>query len=444
MKTRTGLKMKGQVPMIELISVTIILLISMQIFFPGFSYQNRWNDAVLFLKGRDMVLTLDRSNLLYEYSFNPNLLGTFVNNIITDKNLISWSEIQGTVKKKITVACNCTVQQTGDIIEWVGRLKLNNRSIDVDAVQTNLETIQDSDVLVIWGREDLEPYKKNLLNYLTAGNGIIEIINLRDANFDSVQREIFGIENCKRLFSKCQKSEGDPTFIVPGRASQINYDAYKIFYHLPTPLKATELALGIPTENNLPACPTTSNAGSFNFRENSYKFWVCGNLIYFDTDKNGKADITRNEGETFTINNQNFVLSYVDPVKIYVSFRPVYSFRKFTPADDAVVYPVDKNMERVLLAAGAAGSGDETSLQPFVIVNKSTGRTAWLTDSISGTLGDDYKLLFASVILSTANKKSKELTFGNVKIGFLTSYINTASRDMFEVYQFDLGLGFPF
>jgi hypothetical protein len=49
------------------------------------------------------------------------------------------------------------------------------------------------------------------------------------------------------------------------------------------------------------------------------------------------------------------------------------------------------------------------------------------------------------MILSASKKKTVETTLTDLKItGVTTPYINVANRDMLEIYQFNLGLGFPF
>ncbi len=435
--------MKGQIPMIEMIIVAIILLVGFQIFFPGFSFKDRWNDATLFLKGRDIVLTLDRSGILYDYSFNASSLQNFVNKIIPEKNIIAWSEVHGTLKDRTVIACNCTSDQTEKIIDWIGTLKLNNRSISVDTVQTSLDSIIESDVLVIWDRQDLQNYKSNLLNYLSSGNGIVEIVDITKSTLDSVQKEIFGIENCQNLYSKCDKNRKDPEFIVPTSASQMNYDGYKTFYNLPLQVEAPDTETSIPVENGLEECSSDADYGNFKIRNINNRFWICENTtVYFDTNHNNKADIIILEKNSFAVEGYNFVLSYIEPGKIYISFKPRFVFKDFPGNDVVNIQPIDKNPERILLAGG---SGTEGDLQPFAIVNKvSAGKTAWVDDFTIGQFGEDEKLLFTSLVFSTANKKSKELMIGNVKLGFLTPYINSANTDMFEIYQFNLGLGFPF
>jgi hypothetical protein len=80
-------------------------------------------------------------------------------------------------------------------------------------------------------------------------------------------------------------------------------------------------------------------------------------------------------------------------------------------------------------------------------LNGTFGKTAWIADfSRNGlnTVGDDQKQLLNSLILSVSNKKPKELTFGNEKIGYATSYLNVLNYDMFEVYRLNLGVGRPF
>jgi hypothetical protein len=62
----------------------------------------------------------------------------------------------------------------------------------------------------------------------------------------------------------------------------------------------------------------------------------------------------------------------------------------------------------------------------------------------SGTVGHDERLLLQSVILAVSNKNSKVSPLGDLRTGSVTTYINAVNRDMFEVYRFNLGLGFPF
>ena len=53
------------------------------------------------------------------------------------------------------------------------------------------------------------------------------------------------------------------------------------------------------------------------------------------------------------------------------------------------------------------------------------------------------KLLLASLLLWASDKKHIS-TLSDLRSGYLTSYVNIANQNMYEVYKFDLGLGFPF
>lgn len=446
---------KAQIPMIEMISVIIILIIAFSILFPGFFYRSRWGDAMIMLKGRDLILTIDRIGKLYEFSFNSQLLKNFIDKVIPEKDLISWSETQGTIKSKITVACNCTVEQIGDLISWIGRIRINDRDIDVDILQSNLDAIQQSDVLLIWGYKPLSEYKTKFLDYLSKENGIVEIMDLKSSTqVDITQKEIFGL-----------RWEGkDPRDRIeylqfrkkPDDTKDITYYPYKYFYNVPFPFKT------ISSTGSISGCQPNPPTGNISFNKTTYKFYICqsDSSVYFDTNGDGTIDTLVQVNKSFNISGYNFTLSYVDDnKKIGVSFKPDYHFADFlstkkdVPADprgkawgvwyEAQVYPGDDNKNRILIKADKVyTNGLEI---PAVILNSTqVGRVAWVADFTDKEVGDDEKLLLTSLLLWSSNKKSKELILGELKLGFLTSYINTVNKDMFEIYQFNLGLGYPF
>jgi hypothetical protein len=72
-------------------------------------------------------------------------------------------------------------------------------------------------------------------------------------------------------------------------------------------------------------------------------------------------------------------------------------------------------------------------------------RVAWIADfTDNDIIGDDHKLLLTSLLLWASNKKASAVLSSNLKIGYLTSYVNINNTDMFEVYKFNLGLGYPY
>lgn len=291
----------------------------------------------------------------------------------------------------------------------------------------------------------------------------------------------------------------------PINATAISYQPWKYFYHIPIPLLASTYTGSIPIEGlPAPSCTSMSN-GSFAIQAsikdvggqlvdspNSYKFWICdSSKVYFDTDLNDSADVVISAGEGFGIVDYynrslfwNFTMNYVDGQdKIGISFKPNYRFSDFiTWHESECVCPPDmpgKGKEKKCQAgevppgwcrggkswAGKAtnligpgdGNWDRVFIQasnvtknnnpiPGVILNTTSlvSRVAWIANFTSGGVGDDERLLFLSLLLWASNKRSNPILQPTLKIGFKTSYINSVNTDMFEVYKFNLGLGYPF
>ena len=444
--------MKAQISTIEMIIAVIILFIAFNIFFPGFSFKSEWEDASLLLKGRDILLAMDRTNNLVEYSFNNNALDDFVNQLFPTDDTMIWTSVDDALKSKLVIACNCTNETRSNLDYWLKDLKLNNRSIDALIYYTNLESINTyngkyPDVLIIWGYKDLseDKYRKVMRKFLDDGNGIVEICDLTTT--DDTQREIFGITDCADITSSCgwgpERNDG---FNEPSSINISTYQPYKYFYHVPFPAKAPEIVGAVPVEG-VPACSATeTKKGNFIFRENTMDFWICDyNTVYFDTDANGNADFIVNNRGSFNLTDYNFYLNYIEDSSILISFREIYNFTDFLMDGSTTVYPVDQDVNRIFLSKGEYPGTDYPI--PVVIVNESIGKTAWVANfSRSGleNVGDDHKQLLNSLILFVSNKEAKELTYGTVEFGRTTSYLDVMNYDMFEIYKLNLGVGHPF
>lgn len=454
--------MKGIISMLEMIAVVIILFITFSIFFPGFSYTNKWNEATLLLKSRDIILTIDRLDLLYNYSFNSADLQGFLSTVVPQRNIITWSETQGTIKSTVRIACNCSTQQIGDLISWFGELKINNRTIDMDVFPTNLETInQPADVLLIWEYKPLGSYKNRLLNFIGDGNGIVEIMDFKYqgkdedniVDSDPVQTEIFGLK-----WIDVEKRTADTTVFTrkPDNSTDIIYGPYKYFYHVPLPVRVTTT---VPAIGGCLFSP--SPTGNLTLNTTKYQFWICDQTsVWFDTDGDFVNDQLVNERETVVMGGFNFYLSYIkNDTKIGLSFKSDYHFEDFLwyikpegepdpPGEGWGIYriyhiePGDDNTDRILLKSISESPPRE---YPVVILNQSTiVRTAWIANFTDIGTSDDEKLLLTSLLLWASNKRTREVVLGDLQFGYLTSYLNTVNDDMFEVYRFNLGLGFPY
>jgi hypothetical protein len=354
--------------------------------------------------------------------------------------MLFWTETEGTFKSRIVVACNCTTEEISNLTRWIGKIKLNGREISLDFVQTNLDKIHPSDILLIWGYINLTSYEYSIKNYLEEKNGIIEVMDF-DSAPENIQKEIFGIE-----------SVGDWTGISvdydliskPVSANNMTYQPYKIFYHSPLLLRSPVEVLSVPVEGLAqPSCPNVTT-GNFSFNQTLNKFWVCNSThIYFDTDQNNSADIVVELDEDFYLHNYLFHLNYINNYSdIGVSFRPMYNFSDFCKdVTKERIVPLNGEIERAFMY-GVNATGD---IGAYCVILNGTGQIAWLSDLRNNVaIEDDHKLLLASLILSASNKRSLQPPYRALKTGYLTSYLNIEDRDMFEVYKFSLGLGYPY
>lgn len=493
--------MKGFVHIVEAILVIIILFVVFSILFPGFTYKSRWSEALYMSEARDLIITSDRTEKLYNFSFDSKKLQNFLDTLIptNETGIISWSEIEGTIKNRIIIACNCTDEQMEKLRSWLDGLKINDRDIEFIILYTDIDVINQppiigSDVLLIWGYEDLTDYENQLKYYLKGENGVVEIMDLNKSVLDDVQRKIFGIgeaitDDTTRL-SDYDIFRESPCDGKPCNTSDIIYQTWKYFYHIPIPLFTLSLPSGEPPVDDSDIsqyCNQLSNGSlriqAYVIEEGveepyAYSFWTCDSeKVYFDTDWNGSADIVVYEGESFDLPNLHnksenftFFLNYIGGEKIGVSFKPRYKFHDFIkyewgyeivkpgkgPPEHAVaaglknrwaryhvLAPGDGDLKRILIQA--ENKTDLGEPIPGVILNAtSISRVAWISDFIEEGVGDDERLLLISLLLWASNKRAIGILSPEVKLGYKTSYVNTVNKDMFEVYKFSLGLGHPF
>jgi hypothetical protein len=428
--------MKGVVTIFELLLVILILIAAFTVFFPKFSYESKWDDAILFLKGRDAVLTMDRIEKLYENSFNFSSLQNFLGRIFPKEPLVFLPAVEGTIKSRIQVACNCTDEEKRILSDWLSGpkgkaiLRINDRDINFDVCITHLEALNPcltefTDVLVIWGKKRLNSKHKDLLkSHLERGNGIVEIrdfSNQDEIELDDVQREIFGL----RWGSPQPTSlpDYDEFREKPKSVEEITYIPWKYFYHIPINLEAN-----------------STGGGNFTFRQNSYIFQIINSTSIFLNNQIIRVN------ESFQLGGYNFYLSYIKGMdSIGISFKPTYNFTDFLRVDSSAynVQPRDGNLSRVLLVA-------KPQNLPVVILNVTPiSRVAWIANFTEHGVGDDERLLFISLLLWASNQRKFwlrpiEEIAKYVRIVYSTSYVNVKNKDIFEVYKFRLGIGYSY
>jgi len=439
--------MKGVINLIEVITVLIVVFLAFSIFFPGFAYKNRWSDAYLTLLARDSILTMDRLGNLYNYSFSPDSLQSYLDGALpfSQTNLIAWSDTDGVIKNNFIIACNCTEEQITMLSGWFSGMTFNGRTVNVLIPKTNLESIgQPSDVLLILGYKSLGAYQQNIQNYINSEKGVVELVNFSDVtqvNSDLTQQKIFGLNAVSIGSGSVQSTDSFPR--NPANTSDIFYGAYKYFYHIPIPVKTIpNQTMTVPNDVAIQDCGNFTQ-GNITLRGVQRRFWDCSSFIYFDTDQNGQADTQVLPGDDFTLGTTNLHLNYIAGYnRVGISIRPTFVFNDFlhssTNSQLMDIQPIDGNQNKIILTAQPSG-------YPVVILNQTgVSRAAWIANFSDGGAGDDEKLLLASVLLWASNKRSESILSPNIKVGLETTYINTANQDMFEVYKFGLGLGSPF
>jgi hypothetical protein len=318
----------------------------------------------------------------------------------------------------------------------------------------------ESDVLFIWGYKSLDPFYNELLSYIQKGNGIIEMMDFTEPNAservndDRVQTQIFGLRYARTL--REDRAENVTFARKPLNVTDLVYYPYKHFYHVPILLRA------FTNVSEIEDCEFEwQPKGNFTLNQTNFTYWICSpTTVWFDRDGDGVEDILVEEKQSFQLQNFNLTLSYVEQVKIALKFNEVHWFSDFVssifPPGEPLppgrafgiyrifsVEPGDGNERRILLYGITARRRENVSVA--ILNGTELSRVAWIVDLSKNnrTIQTDEKLLLASLILWASNKRSITI-FGELKLGFLTSYVNVVNRDMFEVYEFGLGIGYPY
>jgi len=443
------MRSKGVINVIELAIVIVTLFVSFSVFFPGTSYRNKWDDAYGMLKARDAVLALERIGRLHEYSFSGTQMDKFLNNLTAGSNVIVWHSVSGGIKEETKIACACPADVVAWLNNWAGRTTLNNRNVSMTFCSAVIDPADacfaSSDALLVWGYRSLQPSYSIITDYVSKGGGLVEVVDFSQASqisSESVQSGVVGLSWASLTFAAAQRSVFART---PRSTSDIIYEPYKYFHHIPITLKIASFGQNI---SNCTYNPTGN--GILVLKGVPYEFDTCNaSSAWFDTDGTGGWDTLVNKSNTTSIGGSNVTLNYVNGVSsISVSFAPphvfgdILSYQSSGSPNAPYIKPADNNSDRVLVQAIFAGSAP----QPAVIIGSyGSGRTAWMPEFGKDALNDDEKALLMSLLLWAANKEPSTAgtDISSFRAGYMTSYINVKNYDMFEIYKLNLGIGYP-
>jgi hypothetical protein len=459
------MRSKGIINVIELVIVMMTLFVSFTIFFPGNTYRNRWDDAYGTLKARDAVLALERTGHLHEYAFSGAQLDAFLSSLFSGSSVVTWHSVSGGIKAETSVACDCPAGVVAWLNGWAGSTTLNNREVRMSFCQASIDPADacfaGSDALLVWKYKPLQPYEATLTDYVSKGGGVVELMNFTEAaqlSGDSVQRNIFNL-----TWVEIVKDDADTCVFAraPRGASDIIYEPYKYFHHVPITLKAASYGQAIA------GCAyNPPGNGTLVLRGHAYEFDTCSaSSAWFDTDGTGGRNTLFIEHSASTdgamnIAGSDMVLNYVSSVSsLSVSFKPGYTFEDFLgyvappgtpdPPGKAIginrivhIEPSDGNSDRILVRAVLTPQ----KKYPAVIINTyGSGRVAWMQEPGATNYGDDEKALLASLLLWAANREpaSAAAAQADFRSGYTVSYLNVQNYDMFEIYKLNLGVGYP-
>ena len=422
-----------------MILVSLILLIVFDTYFAGYDFKNRWKEASLSVMIRDILSMLDETNQLYNTSISPQYLTNLISKLPMYNKTVWWGGTSGLIKTKIVVGCNCTDDELKELRSWMNPLKVNNRTISVVFVETSLDKINPyTDALIIVGYKDLTKYSTQINSYLYKGKGILEISDINSV--DAETRKIFGIDLCSNVISSCGDNSVDSlTFITPPNASVYIYQPNKLFYHFPETFNSY-------TSEQFSGCSENVSVGNLTINGNLYKFAICndtnGYRVYFDSNGDGTLNEEVKPRNSFNVGGFNFFLSYgIDNDTIAISYRPTYTFSNFIESNR--LYPTDKDVYRILISKGNYTSNWQTTKYPIpaAVVGE---KTAWMPNIFRNgrNVGDDERMLLQSLLLYVIDKSFKPGIL--ITTGYQMPYVNVVDYDMYEVYDFYFGLGYPY
>ncbi|MEM5843706.1 MAG: hypothetical protein QXX07_00095 [Candidatus Aenigmatarchaeota archaeon] len=198
---------KGFVFVVEMISAVIILFVMFNFFFPSLSFKHNWDKVWLNLISRDIILSMERNKELYLYSFeSPEFL--YQKNLVNHP-LVAWTSTENAVKKKITIACKCSDEVINELGTFLNTITLNGREIKFEIVSSSLTLIPSSDVLLIWGYNNLNDYFDLLKNFLAEDKGIVEVSDITYTQLDADEghKKIFGLVPASGYINNIQTIE---------------------------------------------------------------------------------------------------------------------------------------------------------------------------------------------------------------------------------------------
>jgi len=403
----------AQVSIWEAVTAIIILITSFYLIFKPQPIPLEKETSNLFIISRDFLQSLSNLNSSYTFFTNFSYFNeTLIEFLLKNESYIPYYSTQNLIKEQIYVAANCSDNEIDNFVKWFNRIKFNKREVKIFFVKSTLSSIPETtDLLIICGYKNLTDYKNNLISYISKDKGIVGFFDFPQT-VDEATKQIFGL-------NMAQSVPGDIFVNNATTVDDPNFLAYKYFYNIPLPVKASYYNSS-----------TQDYLGNFTFRNYTVGFEIntTSKEAYFYLP----SKLVVKERQSFSLYGYSFFLSYLENDTLFISIKKPYNFTNFTLTD---VQLIDYNESKIFLFKIS------TPKVPVAVFNGT--KVAWIANfNRYNNATDDQKLALLSLLLAVSNKK---FSYGVlVRNPVLIPFVDVESYDVYEPYFVNFGLNLPF
>lgn len=220
--------MRGIIHIFEIVIVALILFIVLF----QFSYIPRmeadWTKTEAFHQGWDILFTLDEKGINW---MDKTEVETSISSMLNDSNIQFGITIMGAPKSEIRIGCICSSTETARLEGIVSRaFSINGEDISFTVGRINETDIgfpHRYDVILVLDYP-IGSHRPEILNYLEAGKGLVEMRDLASGDVDSTHTDIFGIVWNDSLVTGSQGIS-----FSTDTEKRESYTLYKYFHHVP-------------------------------------------------------------------------------------------------------------------------------------------------------------------------------------------------------------------
>jgi len=301
--------MKGFIKILEVV-LSLLLIFGILPFFTSFSKSNdEWNNALLSLSLRDILISLDKSGILKSYIVSGNLEGlkNYISSLLPG-NVMIEIYVNGIPKNVIKIGCNCTLEEKIRLERSLGiyfpedyTFSLRGKIVRFEFLNTNeIEKMGDADVIIFFGCRDLSKY----LNYLNEGKAFIMIGN------DICEEKIFNITLKDGLVSSY--SQINSNSLEPFRIGEYFIDVpIRIYNNSNFWVKEMSHSLYVCIDNNSLPCIRIDNLP---------EEYHIGDTITIDETRIKIKDIDADESDGRVFSDISIIASFIFNLSLILSF----------------------------------------------------------------------------------------------------------------------------